>query len=102
MKSRAAATMTAAAIGAVLTAATYWLAALAYDAGSETLSRVLSWSNSILQSLVPCNELKTAQGVECEGTPVNVLAYILSFPTGFAVYSYLAYLALRPHAQQVA
>jgi hypothetical protein len=95
MRSRAKTVAIAIGIGivvtAILEAASYWVDSL----GSEWLARTLGWPNSLLQALVPCNNIGTAERPLCEGTPLNLLAYFLSFPVAIAVYSFVAYVLVR-------
>ena len=79
------------AVAAGLQAASYW----AYQFTDERLAHILNWPNAILQSLVPCNNVGSGEQRVCEGTPINVLAYIASLPIGVAVYSFIAYVSLR-------
>jgi hypothetical protein len=74
----------------------------AEDSVSETTTRVLTWPNSLLQTLVPCHNVGTPESPLCEGTPVNLLAYILSYALAWTSYSVIAYLALRPRVHHVA
>jgi hypothetical protein len=78
-------------VTAVLTAA----ASLCSDFGAEVATRILSWPNTLLQSLTPRLNIGTAEKPLYEGTPVNILAYFASFPLSVGVYAVLAYMVLR-------
>jgi hypothetical protein len=101
MRSRIAIVMIAIGIGVVVAAslqmASYW----AYQADAERLSAVLNWPNALLQSLVPPNDIGSVQQ-QFEGTPLNLLAYLISLPLGAVAYSLVAYLALRRWSVRVA
>jgi hypothetical protein len=85
-------------LGLLLTLVLYGAAYCAFEAGAETASRALSWPNSLLQSLVPCNWIGTVDQPFCEGTPLNLGAYLASFPLSVGVYTAVAYLFLRRRA----
>jgi hypothetical protein len=61
----------------------------------ESFSLVAFWPNTLLQSLVPCHNIGMGEEQWCEGTPINVLVYVLSFPLSVAVYSTVAYWMIR-------
>lgn len=95
MKSRVRALVVATGIGVSVLAVSYGAAFYAYEMGSEAAARVLSWPNSALQSLVPCIPIGEPEKGMCEGSPLNLLAYVASFPVGAVVYSAAAYFFLR-------
>ena len=72
---------------------------LAFHAGSESLSGILLWPNTVLQNLVPVayglSNIGTPNHPLYEGTPVNILAFFISFPLAILVYSIVAYIFLR-------
>lgn len=86
--------------GIALTAITALAARVAFNAGSEGLSHVLFWPNSVLQLAVPCNNIGTPFEPICEGTPLNVLAYFGSFLLAVIVYSSLSFCWLRARSSQ--
>ena len=88
------------ACGTGFTAITALAASVAYSSGAEFLSRLLFWPNSLLQLAVPCNNIGTSAQPMCEGTPINILAYLVSFPLAMLVYSLLCYWWLRTSAPQ--
>ena len=98
MRSRAAVLMIAIGVGVLLTVALTSIAYYAYIAGAENLARVLFWPNTLLQSLVSCNEIGTSEHPMCEGTPLNVLAYGASFPVSVAAYAAITYVFIRRRA----
>ena len=72
---------------------------LAFHAGAESLSEILLWPNTVVQSLVPVvyglPNIVTPDHPLYEGTPVNILAFFISFPLAILVYSIVAYIFLR-------
>lgn len=72
------------AIGITITASVAIAAHFAWSHGAETIANILLWPNSLLQSLVPDNPVH-------EGTPLNIAAYLASYPLGAIVYSGIAY-----------
>jgi H+/gluconate symporter-like permease len=72
---------------------------LAFHAGAESLSEILLWPNTVLQNLVPVvyglPNIGTPDHPLYEGTPVNILAFFISFPLAILVYSIVAYIFLR-------
>ncbi len=87
--------LVAGALGAIATLLLAFLAERAHVMGSSALSHMLFWQNSVLQSLVPVHNIGTAEHPFYEGSPLNVLAYVASFPLGFVVYGAVAYVGLR-------
>ena len=81
--------------GTALAAITSLAASAAFDAGAEGLSRVLFWPNTLLQLAVPCNNIGTPAQPMCEGSPLNVLAYFISFPLAVVAYSAFSFWWLR-------
>jgi hypothetical protein len=72
-------------------------ASLCFDFGAEAATRVLSWPNTLLQTFVPQLNIGTAEEPFYEGTPLNILAYIASFPLSIGVYSLVAYMIMRKY-----
>jgi hypothetical protein len=72
----------------ILTLASYFL----FEAGATNLSTVLFWPNALLQGAAPCVKIESsvAGRVLCEGTPLNEIAFLASFPLSVAVYSSIA------------
>jgi hypothetical protein len=72
---------------------------LAFRAGAQSLSEILLWPNTLLQNLVPVvyglPNVGTPELPLYEGTPVNILAFFISFPLAIFVYSIVAYAFLR-------
>jgi len=81
-------------IGVALTLALAWLSFEANEVGYEDLSNVLFWQNSLLQSRVPLLDIGRPGRPFQEGTPLIVLAFILSFPIGFVVYGVGAFVVI--------
>ena len=95
MKSRAKALVIATGIGIFVLIASYGAAFYAYQTGLEGTARVLSWPNTVLQIPIPCIPIGEPEKGMCEGSPLNVLAYVASFPLAVIVYSAAAYSLLR-------
>ncbi len=93
-KSRTARIGVAIAIGLLVTAALAWAAKLAHGEGAGSISRVLFWQNTLLQSLVPPNNIGTPAQPAYEATPLNIAAYWASYPLGAFVYAVVAYALL--------
>jgi hypothetical protein len=79
-------------IGVVVTIVT---SAIASELGSESAREVLFWPNTVLQYLVPAPNIGTSDHPLYEGTPLNFLAFLISFPFAVGIYGALAYLFLR-------
>ena len=82
-------------IGALFTLITATLSFYAMQAGAELISEILFWPNALLQSLMPAPNLGTPEHAIHEGTPLNFLAFLVSFILAVWVYSAIAYLFLR-------
>ena len=79
------------AIGVLVTFVLFGLALVAAEFGQESLASFLTWQNTLLQSLAPLGNIGTADHPVYEGTPLNLLAGLLSFPLGFAIYGCAAF-----------
>jgi hypothetical protein len=82
-------------IGTLVTAVTAALSYFAFQAGTELVSEILSWPNTLMQSLVPLHNIGTPEHPFYEGTPVNIAAFFVSFPIGILVYFAVAYVFVR-------
>jgi len=82
----------------VLTLASYLL----FEAGATNLSAVIFWPNSLLQGATPCVTVESSVAGRsiCEGTPLNVVAFVASFPLSIVVYSVIAYVIIRRRARK--
>lgn len=85
----------ATAFGVVVTFALLGLAFAADATGHPDIARVLFWHNSILQSLIPLNNIGTPAHPVYEGTPLNLLAFYTSIPLGFLIYGVATYIVLN-------
>lgn len=81
-------------VGILITFVFLWLAAVADNAGAESLSQTLLWQNTLLQSFVPTPNIGATSHPVHEGTPINFLAFLLSVPLGFFIYGAIAYVAI--------
>jgi hypothetical protein len=79
MSSRGAVLMMAIGIGMLITLVFTGAAYYAYEAGVESATRVLSWPNTLLQNLIPCNNIGTVEQPMCEGTPLPRASYAWTF-----------------------
>jgi hypothetical protein len=70
--------------------------------GLPSLSNLLSWPNSLLQITAPCFPVATdgTGRTICEGTPLNLVAFMASFPLSIVAYSAIAYFILRRRARR--
>jgi len=82
------------AIGVTVMAVTAYAASFAYKHDAPTISRVLFWPNTVLQSAVPPHNIGTAERPFYEATPFNILAHLASYPFGAVAYAVAAYLML--------
>ena len=95
MNSRGALLTVAMGIGMLLTFVFTGAAYYVHEAGVESATRILSWPNTLLQNLIPCNNIGTVEQPFCEGTPLNFIAYVASFPLSVTVYATAAFVILR-------
>ena len=70
------------------------LLALAFWVDDKELSRALFWHNTLIQNAIPGFNIGTPEKPIIEGTPLHLLAFLVSIPIGFVIYGALAYLAL--------
>ena len=82
------------AIGVAITMAMAYASHVAWRNHAEIVSHVLLWPNTLLQTLVPLNNVNTTEHPVYEATPVNIVAYLASYPIGAVVYSMAAYFLL--------
>jgi hypothetical protein len=95
MKTRMLTILLSLVIGIVVTTVLTVAASFCFDIGAEVATRILSWPNTLLQSLAPPLNIGTADKPFYEGTSLNILAYFASFPLSVGVYSAVAYMVLR-------
>jgi hypothetical protein len=95
MRSRGAVLWMAIGAGVVLTVVLTLASYLLDKVGANSLAAVLFWPNALLQSATPCVRGSGLDRPFCEGTPINALAFVASFPLSIAAYSVLAYVILR-------
>jgi hypothetical protein len=74
---------------------TFVTGAVASALSSESAREVLFWPNTVLQRLVPASNIGTPDRPLYEGTPLNFLAFVVSFPFAVVVYGAVAYVFLR-------
>ena len=79
-------------IGAFVTIVT---AVVASALTLDSARTVVFWPNTLLQYLVPTPNIGATNHPIYEGTPLNVLAFLLSFPFAALIYGAVAYLCLR-------
>jgi hypothetical protein len=79
-------------IGAFATIVT---AAVASALTSDSAREVVFWPNTVLQYLVPAPNIGTPDHPLYEGTPLNFLAFLVSFPFAVVIYGAFAYAFLR-------
>jgi hypothetical protein len=75
----------------LVTALSTILAWFLYGNGAEGASRAVFWPNTLLQAIFPSHNIGTAEQPVYEATPVQFLAFLLSFPFGAVAYSAVAY-----------
>jgi hypothetical protein len=82
-------------IGVLVTAATAAASFLLSSRGADTISEVVFWPNTLLQALTPAPNIGTPDHPLYEGTPLNLLAFLTSFPLAVISYGFVAYVFLR-------
>jgi hypothetical protein len=90
--------MVALAIGVIVAAVLAWGAQFAHRAHSAAY--LLFWQNTLLQSVVPLHNIGTPERPIYEGTPLNILAYLASYPLGAVVYAAAVYAVLCRRTKQ--
>jgi hypothetical protein len=95
MRSRSAVLLMAIGAGILLTVVLTFASYLLDKIGANSLASVFFWPNSLLQSAAPCVRGSGLERPFCEGTPINALAFVASFPLSIAAYSAIAYIILR-------
>jgi hypothetical protein len=81
-------------VGLVITILLTFTSYVADTLGARTASQILFWPNTLLQTLVPPNNIGTLEKPIYEGTPLNFLAFIVSFPFAILVYGIGAFFIL--------
>jgi uncharacterized membrane protein YagU involved in acid resistance len=79
-------------IGVLVTAVTAFAASVL---SSESAREILFWPNTLLQSLAPAPKIGTPDHPVYEGTPLNSVAFLVSFPFAVIFYGAVAYVFLR-------
>jgi hypothetical protein len=92
--------MFAVGIGMLVTLLLLGLAFAADLAGFESLATALLWQNSLLQSLVPMGNIGSAEHPVYEGSPLNLIVFVASFPDGMAIYGLAAFLLMSRLARR--
>ena len=82
-------------IGILFTTITAAAAYFASRSGSNSLSQFIFWPNTALQALVPAANIGSPEHPIYESTPLNILAFIGSFPVATFIYALIAYMFLR-------
>jgi hypothetical protein len=78
-------------IGVLISAGLIGAAFFADVSGYKALSGILFWPNTLLQDLTPCVPIEASGQHLCEATPLNLIAYVASFPISVAVYGAIAF-----------
>ncbi len=87
---------TAFVVGIALTAVSAGAAYLADKFHAPTLGSYLYWPNSLLQAFSPCVPLSSTDVPgSCEGSPINLLMFFLSFPASIVICALAAFLLTR-------
>jgi hypothetical protein len=85
--------------GVVVTLGTAAAAYAANRFGEKTISNILFWPNTLLQTFVPLHNIGTVERPVYEGTPLNFFAFLASFPFSILIYGLGAYFML-PYRKQ--
>ena len=73
---------------------TFALLALAFWVDDQGLARALFWQNTLLQNAIPGHNIGTSEEPVLEGTPVHLLASLVSIPLGCVIYGATSFLVL--------
>jgi hypothetical protein len=95
VQSKAKSILVAIVLGVGISALLQVLALVAHEHGFASITRIVDWPNTLLQSLVPCVPVGSSETPRCEGSPLNLLAYFASLPVGAVVYSTIAFVILK-------
>ena len=82
-------------IGILVTAGTAAASFLLSSRGADSIGEVVFWPNTVLQALTPAPNIGTSDHPLYEGTPLNLLAFLASFPLAVILYGFVAYVFLR-------
>lgn len=86
-------------IGTLVTLASFGASYAASAFGSLSPSRLLYWQGWWLQTFLPCLNLGTPEKPMCEGTPLNLVVFLLGLPFGVILYSLIAFAILSAKRQ---
>lgn len=78
-------------VGTFITVSTFGFSYVASVLKLIGLSHILYWQGWWLQTFIPCLNIGTAENPVCEGTPLNLVVFLLGIPFGIILYSLLAY-----------
>ncbi len=81
-------------VGILVTLLLLGAAFVADSAGLESLAGALFWQNTLAQSFVPLGNIGTAGHPIYEGSPLNFIAFLASFPIGVAVHGAAAFILM--------
>jgi hypothetical protein len=82
-------------IGVLVTAGTGAASFLFSSRGADSIGELVFWPNTVLQALTPAPNIGTPDHPLYEGTPLNLLAFLASFPFTVILYGFVAYVFLR-------
>jgi hypothetical protein len=82
-------------IGILVTTVTAIASLVLSSQGSHSISEVVFWPNTVLQALTTAPNIGTPDHPLYEGTPLNLLAFLASFPLAVILYGFIAYVFLR-------
>jgi hypothetical protein len=83
------------ALGALLALATFGLAYAASEAGWARTAYFLYWQGYGLVTLLPCNDMGMPGQRVCEGTPLDMVAFLAGIPIGMLVYASAIFFLLK-------
>ena len=82
------------AIGTLVTFSSFGASWAASTTSLLWFAHFLYWQGWWLQTFLPCLNVGSPANPICEGTPLNLVVFVLGLPFGVILYSLVAYVAL--------
>ena len=98
--SKGRAILSALVVGVLVTALSTILAWYLVRNGAANAAQIVYWPNTLLQAVFTPFNIGTAERPIYEGTPVQFVAFLLSFPLSVVAYSAAAYAWFMRRAQR--
>jgi len=84
-------------VGISITALTAVAAVFLRNRGFEHTADVMFWPSALTQAAAPCVPITATL---CEGTPLNIPAFMLALFIGIAAYSAVAYIVIHRQSRR--